>query len=332
MTEPKPHPVKAFVLLSGGLDSQLAVCLLKEQGLDVTGVSFESPFFDAANARRAAERLHVALDVLDFTADILGLLKAPRHGFGACLNPCIDCHIAMVRRAGEWCASRGGHFVATGEVLNQRPMSQNRRALETVARESGLADRLLRPLSAGLLPETEPERLGWVDRTRLLSLYGRSRRAQLELAARYGLTDYPTPAGGCRLTEPHFAARLKDLRAHEGLEDLRAIRLLRVGRHFRLAPQVKLIVGRNQRDNEMLMSLSRPDEILLRAIGVTGPTGWLPGHATPDEMRRGACICVRYSDAPAGEAVDVEVRQGDRIWREKASAAPDDEIEGHRVR
>lgn len=300
--------IRAVALLSGGLDSQLAVCLLVEQGIAVHGIVFESPFFDATAARRAATNLDIPLQVVEFSADIVSILKDPPHGFGQCMNPCIDCHARMLRRAGEFMEDSGYHFLATGEVLNERPMSQNRNSLGIVASDSGYADRVLRPLSAGLLSPTEPERLGWVDRSRLLSLEGRGRKRQLQMAEKYGLRDVPTPAGGCRLTEPNFSRRLKDLKDHEGLNGVRSLSLLRLGRHFRLADDLKLVVGRDEKDNAAIEGQAELYDFVLKPRSVPGPTGLLPITATEEQVNLGAAICARYSDCPAGVPVEVRVR------------------------
>ena len=326
-----PKPVRGLVLMSGGLDSRLAVCLLREQGISVTGLSFESPFYDAARARSAAALLGVPLMVEDFTAGILAILEHPRHGFGSGLNPCIDCHAAMLRRAGQRMEAEGFHLVATGEVLNQRPMSQTRRSLGIVAADSGYDGWILRPLSARLLPETEPERRGWVDRSRLLDLNGRGRKPQYDLAARLGVTDYPGPAGGCRLTEPNYSARLRDLRAHEGLADLNAIELLRVGRHFRFGPAVKLIVGRDETDNAALVKRRGPHHLLLQPLDAAGPTALLDGRATESEIETAARICARYSDSPAGQAARIEVMAGEGRRVLQVPKGTEDEIERLRI-
>lgn len=299
--------VRGLGLLSGGLDSRLAICVLKDQGIEMHGVVFESPFFGSRAARQAAIQLGIPLQVLDMTRDILGLLEKPKHGFGGHMNPCIDCHALMLRRAGAMMAEQGFHFISTGEVLNERPMSQTRKNLEVVARESGYGDYVLRPLSAKHLPETQPERMGWVDRTRLLDFEGRSRKPQLRLAARYGVKDFPSPAGGCRLTEPNFCKRLKDLKDHEGLQGIRAIELLRVGRHFRLASRVKLIVGRNEEDNALLEGSAELHDLVLKIEDVPGPTGLLPQDAGEEHIQLAAGICARYSDAAAGAGVTVRV-------------------------
>jgi adenylyl- and sulfurtransferase ThiI len=180
-------PIRALCLMSGGLDSRLAVCVLRDQGIQTHGVFFESPFFDSRAAREAGESLGIPLHVVNFTTDIVALLEQPKFGFGSCMNPCLDCHARMLRRAGEMLTEVQCHFIATGEVLDERPMSQNRRGLGLVAEESGFAPWIVRPLSGGLLPATEPERRGWVDRARLLRLRGRGRKVQFELAAKYGL-------------------------------------------------------------------------------------------------------------------------------------------------
>ncbi|MCX6992015.1 MAG: tRNA 4-thiouridine(8) synthase ThiI [Kiritimatiellaeota bacterium] len=299
-------PIRALCLLSGGLDSQLAARLLLEQGIAVQGVTFTSIFFGAKAAEQAARQLDVPLLIEDFTSTILAMLAHPKHGFGAGMNPCIDCHIAMVRRSGELMRERGFQLVSTGEVLNQRPMSQHRQALQQVASESGVGDYLLRPLSAKLLPETEPEKRNWVDRARLLAFEGRSRKPQMALARELGITDYPQPAGGCLLTDPAYGKRLKDLKTHEGLDIIPILRL-RLGRHFRVGA-VRVIVGRNQAENQQLEKERQSAEYLLRPRDIPGPSAILPAGATEDELQQAAEICARYSDFLAGQPVLMEVQ------------------------
>lgn len=295
-------------MLSGGLDSRLAVCLLRAQDLPVQGVVFDSPFFNIAPAREAAVQLGIELHVVDFTGDILELLEAPRHGFGAGMNPCTDCHARMLRRAGERLAEWGCDFIATGEVLNQRPKSQNRKSLQIVAEESGYADLILRPLSARLLEATRPEREGWIERARLLDLQGRNRKAQMALAREFGLTHYPTPAGGCRLTEPNYCRRLADLKAHEGLKGMRGLQLLRVGRHFRLSDRVKLVLGRNAEENTQLAGCTELYDLQIAVEGVPGPTGLLPLAATEHDLAVAGALCARYSDCHGRPTEPVRLR------------------------
>jgi tRNA-specific 2-thiouridylase len=302
--------IRALGLLSGGLDSQLAACVLRAQGIAVECIVFDSPFYNPEAAKRASERLGIPLRVVDFTDDIVELVNNPPHGFGSCMNPCIDCHARMLKRAGEIIREEGFHFLFTGEVLNQRPMSQNRRSLGIVAKDSEFDDLIVRPLCAQLLDPTKPEREGWVDRSRLLSLNGRSRKPQFALAEQYGLKEYPSPAGGCRLTEPHYSERLADLKAHEGLSESRALVLLRYGRHFRLAPTIKLILGRQADDNESIEALVCDQDIVLLWADGPGPTGLLPGNAAEAEIRTAASILLRYTKAPEGAEAAVCVRQG----------------------
>ncbi len=322
----------ALGLLSGGLDSQLAICVLRAQGIDVHAVVFDSPFYSPEAAIRAARALDVPLHVVDFTSDIIALLREAPHGFGKCMNPCIDCHARMLRRAGELMAREHCRFLFTGEVLNQRPMSQNRPNLGIVERDSTHAGFVLRPLSAQLLPETEPERRGWVDRTRLLALSGRGRKPQFALARAYGLVDYPSPAGGCRLTEPNYCARLRELVAHEGLGDLNAVALLRHGRHFRLPSGRRYVLGRDAADNAAIEALARPDDVLLAPRDVGGPTGLLPGGGvTGADIELAAAICLRYARRAEGGGAHVRVRRGQACEDVATAALPEETAQACRI-
>lgn len=296
--------VRALGLNSGGLDSQLAICVLLEQGIEVESLTFTSPFFLQSNAGKAAAALGVKHTFHDFTEHIVALIKDPPHGLGSCMNPCIDCHAAMLKVAGEIMRERGFDFVFTGEVLGQRPMSQQRQGLNIVKKESGLGDRLLRPLCALLLPETEPERLGLVDRSRLLGLEGRNRKPQFALAEKYGIKEYPTPAGGCKLTEPNYSRRLKNLMDHEGLEDLRLINLLNLGRHIRLPGGTLAVVGRNKADNDAIRMSMRGGDVLLKSVNVPGPTilAVKPAPSDAEALRR---LCAAYADNKGVEAITV---------------------------
>lgn len=310
---------RALCLFSGGLDSQLTVAVLRDQDIYVEAVTFTSPFFDSIAPRRAASSLRLALHVEDFTADIIGLLDNPPHGFGACMNPCVDCHALMIRRAGQLMEKLGFDLIATGEVLGQRPKSQNRRALGLVGRSSGYSDRLLRPLSARLLEPTLPETNGLVDRSRMLSLAGRGRNAQMQLARHYGIREYPSPAGGCRLTEPNYCRRLQDMMCHEGLGDGDALGLLLYGRHLRLPGGEKVIVGRNQADNDRLIRVRGPEDTLIEPFDRPGPTILLPGKVSNSEgiEETAMRIAESYMKPPAEGALVFVLRRssGDEYRR-----------------
>ena len=286
---------KGFSLMSGGLDSQLAVRVLQRAGAEVEGICFVTPFFSPKAAEQAAAALGIPLNVVDFTDDEIALIENPPHGFGGAMNPCIDCHATMIRRAGEMMLARGFDFVATGEVVGQRPMSQNKQSLGIVAKSSGLEGRLVRPLSALLLEPTLPETEGKLDRTRLLDLQGRGRERQIQLAAEFGIVNYPSPAGGCKLTEEGYGRKLKDLLEHEGLRTRRLVELLAVGRHFRLPDGTGLIVGRDRNDNAVLKAESARGT-LIASEGLPGPTALLVGGPKSDaDLARARQIVAAYT-------------------------------------
>jgi tRNA-specific 2-thiouridylase len=321
----KPNVV-ALSLLSGGLDSMLAAKLLVDQGIKVIGVNFcgaycPRPAAGKSNAEKAAETLGIELVTLPIDDDFVAMVKRPKHGWGKNMNPCIDCHTLMIRKAWKYGESRGALLIATGEVLGQRPMSQNREALAKVARDSGVGGRLLRPMSAKLLDETEPEKEGLVDRSRLLDFQGRQRTPQMELAARYRITEYPAPAGGCLLTEKVYSKRLADAFDH-GEGTLAMMELLRFGRHFRLPSGARLIVGRDEPENDELLRRKPAGAVVIDAGDLPGPVGIVIGEGSGVQGSKGpgdgvlaARICARFSDkrkdriarvVVAGEAIDVE--------------------------
>lgn len=293
---------RGLSLMSGGLDSQLAIKLLQRAGAEVDAVCFSSPFFDVSAARRTAGALGVVLRTVDFTDDIVSLLKSPPHGFGGAMNPCIDCHALMIRRAGELMERLGYDFVATGEVQGQRPMSQNSQALGVVEKCSGLKGRLVRPLSAKLLEPTIPEMEGKLDREALMDISGRGRERQIALASEFGIVDYPSPAGGCRLTEEGFSRKLKDLMDHEGLDDRVLVKLLVRARRFRLPDGTGVILGRDRDDNAKLREIkdsgkSGFDFTLLAPVNVPGPTALIPevkSAADYELARELVCAYSRY--------------------------------------
>ncbi len=302
---------RALGLVSGGLDSLLAALVLRRAGVEVAGLTFASPFFGPENARAGAGRIGLPLTVLDIGPEHLEqVVKNPRYGYGSNMNPCIDCHAYMLARAGEIARRQGLDFLFTGEVLGQRPMSQNRQALNTVAKASGVGDILLRPLSARLLPATAMETAGLVDREMLCDFSGRGRKPQMALAAKLGLSHYPAPAGGCLLTEPGFSRRLRDLLEHEPGAGVALVELLKLGRHLRLSPAAKLAVGRNQAENRRLAQAAPPGSLLLEAVGVPGPLGVYLGPPQGPELTLAAAVVAGYGKAPAGRPVPVRVQEG----------------------
>jgi tRNA-specific 2-thiouridylase len=315
---------RAVGIFSGGLDSMLAVEVLRRQGVEVLALTFESPFFGSERAKESARLLGVPHRVMDLTGDEIEIVVSPRFGFGRNMNPCMDCHALMFRKAGELLDQEGYDFLFSGEVLGQRPFSQNRQALETVAKASGRAHLILRPLSALLLPPSGPEQRGLVDRGRLLGLKGRSRKPQMALARQWGITHYPSPAGGCLLTDPMFSRRLSDLLKNEPFWSQRDLRLLSVGRHLRISPRRKIVVGRNRIDNERLEALAHEEDVLLTALGDPGPLVLVPYGGPPELLEEAASVCLRYGDAPAGHAHPVLLRQGRRQWVIEAKACEPD--------
>ncbi|MEW6187571.1 MAG: tRNA 4-thiouridine(8) synthase ThiI [Thermodesulfobacteriota bacterium] len=307
--------IKAAGLLSGGLDSILAARLLLDQGIQVLGISFRTPFFGPEKAIQAADQLGIPLEILDITEEHWRMLKAPRYGYGKGMNPCIDCHALMVRKAGEMKEKEGVDFIFSGEVLGQRPFSQTRPSLRAVEKASGLVDRVLRPLSALLLPETGPEKEGLVDRSRLLDIQGRSRKRQMALAERYGIRDYPAPAGGCLLTDPVFSRRLKELFSHCPDPPLREVELLKTGRHFRSGSALKIVVGRNQKENELIETVISPEDGWARTLTYPGPLVLALGRICQEEdWQMMARLCLAYSDAPGEQPLPVQMGQGERRW------------------
>lgn len=282
---------RALGAFSGGLDGMVAAAVLAEQGIDVHLATFDSPFFSCVDGREAAARMGLPWREIDFTEEMLDLLRDPPSGFGKNLNPCIDCHAGMFRRLGRIAEKEGFHFIFSGEVLGQRPMSQNRNSLNRVANLSGCGEMLLRPLSALLLPETEPERKGLVDRSRLMDISGRGRKRQISFAEERGF-EYRNPGGGCLLTEPNYCMRLRVLMDIPGFLTPRNARLISHGRFFRLSEDTVALVGRDQNDNECLQALSGPLPTF-ELEDVPGPTGVLMGD--PERMPDLVALVKKYA-------------------------------------
>jgi tRNA-specific 2-thiouridylase len=316
---------KAVALVSGGLDSMLAARVVMEQGVHVEGINFYTGFCveghthairrkDGARPKRnnalwVAEQLGIKLHIVDVSADYKDVVLNPRHGYGANLNPCLDCKVFMVQRALEWVDAHGFDFIVTGEVIGQRPMSQRRDTMPVVARESGADDRLLRPLCARNLPPTLPEREGWVKRDALHGFSGRSRKPQMALARDLGIEDYAQPAGGCCfLTDASYSAKLRDLWQARGRRDydLDDVVLLKVGRHLRPAPHYKLIVAREEGENNFLEGYRKRFNHL-RPVSHPGPLVLVDGEPTAEDLTTAARITARFSKGRNAERVTVEV-------------------------
>ncbi|NQE05037.1 tRNA sulfurtransferase [ANME-1 cluster archaeon GoMg1] len=282
--------MKALALLSGGLDSILATKLILDQGIEVVALNFILPFATEKEdyAGEVTKRFGIPLVRIEAGEEYLDIVRNPEHGYGSGLNPCIDCHIYMLREAKRIAKEVGADFIFTGDVLGERPMSQHRKALELEEKEAGVEKMVLRPLSAKLLRETIPEREGWVDRNKLLEIKGKSRKPQIALVKKFGLQDdYPSPAGGCLLTYKEFASKLRDLFKHKEKVTKREVRLLKIGRHFRFAAS-KIIVGRNEEENKLLLGLQSPEDYVFEVPGYGSPITILEGAKSKEAIELAA--------------------------------------------
>lgn len=326
--------IKAVGLLSGGLDSTLAAKLIQDQGIEVIAFNFKSPFCQSdqkgrSEAAEVASKLNIPLKVSMANTEYLRMLLNPKHGYGSGMNPCIDCKIFMLKKARRFAKGIDAKFLFTGEVLGQRPMSQHRKALDIIEKEADLEGKILRPLSAKLLPPTEAENKGWVDRTKLPSIKGRSRKPQIELASTLGVFDYPSPAGGCLLTEKEFAARLRDLINHKRNITMKDVAILKIGRHFR-SEKNKIIVGRNEEENRVLLSLDDRRQMYLEVQDCGSPVTVLQGRPSKKALAVAARLTARYSDSKSEETL-VSYRQGTVTGAIKVRKMPEDEVSSLRV-
>ena len=325
MTEPR----KAVALISGGLDSLLAAKLMLDQGIHVEGINFYTGFCVEGhthairkrdrdrpkrnNALWSAEQLGIKLHIIDIIEEYKDIVTNPKHGYGANLNPCLDCKIFMIAKAKQWMEQHGFDFIITGEVIGQRPMSQRKDLLPVVVRESGADDRLLRPLCARNLAPTLPEREGWVDRKQLLGFHGRNRKPQMALAKHYGFEDYASPAGGCCfLTDANYAKKLADLWATQQKKtyELDDIMLLKVGRHIRPKPNYKLIIGREEGENRFLSGY-RKNYIHIETQSCGGPLTLIDGDVTDDDLETASRIVARFSQGKHEDRVTLKITRLD---------------------
>ena len=300
--------IRAIGLLSGGLDSALAVRLLLEQGIEVIGVKFTSPFCNCDQkgrcfSREIAEQLGISYITTVKGRDYLKIIRNPRHGYGSGVNPCLDCRIFMLKKAWKIAKEQGASFLVTGDVLGQRPMSQRRDAFALIDRETGLGGRILRPLSARYLPETMPEKRGWVDREKLLSITGRGRKDQFALAREKNLDVFACAAGGCLLTDRYFAAKMRDLFARKKRIDWPDVLLLKTGRHFRHR-DAAIVIGRNERDNRDILIRKKPGDYLFQVPDIPGPVTLLTGRKRRDSVLFAARLTAYYADT-VEESVNV---------------------------
>lgn len=309
---------KAVALISGGLDSILAAKVVMEQGFEVTGLYFTTAFSksygneEATPAAAVCREVGIDLRIRDLGQPYIDLIRHPRHGYGKNINPCIDCKIFMLARAEEVRKELAAPFIITGEVLGQRPMSQRRDTLQVIEKDSGLKGMILRPLSAALLPPTRAEIEGIVDRSELLGISGRSRSVQLRLAERYGLRGFSTPAGGCLLTDRNFSEKLRDLFADQEQVSSRDIRLLTMGRHFKLDHGIRIVVGRDSRENAVLEGLAGNGFHLFSPLNFNGPVALLAGTPTREINQVVGRLIITYSKKDLGDRP--AIRFGDEVF------------------
>lgn len=329
--------VKAIALLSGGLDSTLAIKIILEQGIDIIALNFNSPFCLCNRkggckyeSKKVTENFGIQLKIFNVSDEYLEIIKSPRFGYGRNLNPCIDCRILMYKKAAQFMKEIGASFIITGEVLGQRPMSQHKTAMNIIERESGLKGLILRPLSAKLLPETIPEKEGWVDRNKLLDIQGRSRKPQIGLAGKYDINDYPCAAGGCLLTDHGFSQRMKDLMRHEGLS-LPAINLLKIGRHFRISPKAKLAVGRDKDENEKLNYLTKTANVYFYPLNGKGPIALGCGQFNKRDIINASRIVARYCNTTAVVEICNRILPNKNTELVMANIMEENELQGLRI-
>ena len=337
MTENKEKK-KVVALLSGGLDSQLAVQMMQKQGFEVSAVAIKTPFcdFDCGRGcgfeiRERADTLGINLKTVYLGDEYIEMLKNPKHGFGSGMNPCIDCRAMMFDAAKKQMDEIGAEFIISGEVLGQRPMSQHGPALRTIEKESNLEGIIVRPLSGALLPKTQPEKNGLIKRENLGMIRGRSRKPQLELAKKFGIEDPPNAGGGCLLTDPAFSLRAKDLFKHKETPTTNDIDLLKVGRHFRFDQKIKFVVGRNKEENEVIKSLALSNDVLFEARDHMGPISILRGDDLDRFEKFAAEITLRYSDAKKNEQSVVIIKKDNKNSDLLVSCATEPEYTQYRI-
>ncbi|MBI6874051.1 tRNA 4-thiouridine(8) synthase ThiI [Clostridium aciditolerans] len=320
---------RALAMVSGGLDSILAAKLIKDQGIEVIGICFKSYFFGPGNAIKMTKQVGIPLEVVDFSEEHFDLVKNPKHGYGKNINPCIDCHAMMLNYTGKLLEKYNADFIITGEVLNQRPMSQNRISLDIVKKESGFSDKILRPLCAKNLNPTKMELEGLVDREKLMDILGRSRKVQMELAEKWNIKDYPSPAGGCKLTEPNYAKRLKELLEYKDRPDENDLEMLKFGRHFRVSQDAKIISTRTGEEAKEIKNYLSTKDVIFLADTFKGSMIIITGKPTEEDVEFAAKVTARYCKGKDEDKIKIKYgyfkNPMDKFIEVKA--ATDDEIE-----
>jgi len=316
--------MKVIVLYSGGLDSTLTLKIVEEWDAEVFPLYIYHKFLSMKSYPEISN-----LKVIDVTKEFISIVRSPQHGYGKNLNPCIDCRILMLKKAKEYMEEIKADFIATGEVLDQRPMSQHYEQLMLIEKCAGCEGIVVRPLSGGLLPATIPEQKGLVDRNFLLKIKGRSRKLSLAMAEKMHIESFVSPSGGCLLTDPGFCRRLADLLRFQEKIDLRDIELLKIGRHFRLGPETKLIVGRNETENEAIEKILKPADFFLYVPDTGSPNAMLTG--SKKYLKLASSITARYSDKKEEKAIEVYYRQQGKISKLKVKPLSNEEIAGWRI-
>lgn len=332
---------KAVALLSGGLDSTLAVKVMLEQGIDIEALNFTSAFCTCncrdstcrSEAQRVANEFGIKIKILQKGLDYIDVVRNPKYGYGKGINPCVDCRIYMHKLAKKYMHETGASFIITGEVLGQRPMSQRIDAFKSIERDSGLEGLILRPLCAKHLEPTIPEKAGIVDREKLLDIIGRSRKQQIELAEELNVADYPCPSGGCLLTDKIFSKKVKDLLEHSNDVSTKDLHLLKAGRHFRINEDTKVIVGRDEKDNVKLKNLTQPNNVLIEPLNFSGPTAVIVGNnADDDAVNIVGRMILRYAKEKANSNSQLKmVKNGEESVFTVGSPIDNEAIERMRI-
>lgn len=333
MNKVKKDKILGLGLISGGLDSLIATLLMKLQNIKVIGLNFKSPFCTCDKAYQNSEcglnlyykKLGIKIYFLQKGNDYLEIVRNPKFGYGRNLNPCIDCRIYILKRAREFGNDFSADFIFTGEVLNQRPKSQNFKALDLIEKESGLQGKLLRPLSALLLKPTTLEENGLIDRSKLLGIKGRSRKIQLELARKHNLLNNYYACGGCLLTDKKFSERMCDYLNFNKNPTIEDIRLLKYGRHFRYK-NAKIIVGRNEIENKILLQIKKPDDLILETRNVEGPITIIQGNSDEEVIQFAAKLTLRYSDLKQNNGIIIYGKNLQNLDNEITIERESDEI------